>query len=152
MIPADTCSKSHLEQEQDDPDLCRNGQKRRCLQGLERQDVDQTQIAQNDPDQQFAEHRWLVHPLGQLSAQLRGHQNGRESQQEERHVAGGHAVRPMLSGGHRPCAEDAGRDDPAAPHCPPVPPLPFQPHGDLLGRRLAANRAWGMPVAGQAGS
>ena len=103
-----------LEQQQDHPDLGRDGQEGRGLQRVEELDAGQADVAEDDAEEQLAQHRGLVQPLHQLAPELRGHQDGGDGQQEGRHLA---AARTVLGGaGRRPRAEDQrGDEEGAAP-------------------------------------
>ena len=103
----------HLEQQKDYADLCRDGQERGGTQGLEDPDASQSEVAQDDPDDEFAEHGGLIQSLDQLAPDLRGHQDGGEGQKEQRHVARAHVFGAVLRAGRPPRAEDQhGDEDP----------------------------------------
>ena len=102
-----------LEQQQDDPDLGRDGQEGRGLQGVEELDADQADVAEDDAEEQLAQHRGLVQPLDQLAPDLGGDEDGGDREQEGRHLAlGGPA---LGRAGRRPGPEDEGGDEERAP-------------------------------------
>ena len=82
------------------------GQERCGLQGLEEPDAGQREVAQEDSDDQLAEHGRLVQSLDQLAPDLCGYQDGGKGQKEQRHVPDAHVVRAVLGAGRRPHAED----------------------------------------------
>lgn len=73
----------------------------------------QSEVAQNDPDDELAEHGGLVQSLDQFALYFRSHQDGGQGQKEQRHVARPHVFGAVLRAGRRPHAEDQrGDEDP----------------------------------------